>query len=65
MFTQGEIVPISLCQFDEPLEGRKHQTSHDGVFTVNARNINSEILANVGGIRFIIGGSYILDFEHV
>ena len=35
------------------------------VFTVNARNINSEILANVGGIRFIIGGSYILDFEHV
>ena len=39
--------------------GVNHQTSHDGLFKIKAKNISQDILNEIGGIKLTLSGSYI------
>ena len=52
---------VSKCAIAEEFDGKKHKTSHDGLFKIIAENISEETLADIGGIRVVIWGTYVTD----
>ena len=54
-----EVKPVSSCEISAEFDGVNHKTSHDGLLKVKSEGISEDILAEIGGIRVTLGGSYI------
>jgi len=63
-FENDDIVNVAECGIDEEFAGTNHKTSPNGVFRIVSQNIPSDILEQVGGIRVLVGGSYMPFGKH-
>ena len=51
---------ITACEVTEEFNSVNYKTSLDGQFNLKANGIRQEILEEIGGIRVIFGGEFIL-----
>ena len=51
---------ITACEVTEEFNSVNYKTSLDGQFNLKANGIRQEILEDIGGIRVIFGGEFIL-----
>jgi len=63
-FENDDIVNVAECGIDEEFAGTNHKTSPNGVFRIVSQDIPSDILDQVGGIRVLVGGSYMPFGKH-
>ena len=51
---------ITACEVTEEFNSVNYKTSLDGQFNLKANGISQDILEDIGGIKVIFGGEFIL-----
>jgi len=57
---EGEAEQITSCEVTEEFNSVNYKTSLDGQFNLKANGISQDILEDIGGIKVIFGGEFIL-----